>query len=357
MYKHLLISLVVALSAQRLAAAETAAPVREDMTVARVPDPKAKVLPLISVKQNRFVDASGAPVLFRGMSIADPDKLASQGVWNRELFAAVKEMGANLVRLPVHPAAWRRRTPEAYLKLLDQAVDWCTDLGIYVIVDWHSIGNLQSEMFQDPQYNTTKTETFEFWRTASRHFAGHHTVAFFELFNEPTHYNGMLGDMSWSEWRGLNEEMIRIVRYWARDTVPLVAGFDWAYDLDQVHYDPIRAEGIGYVVHPYAFKRSEPWEPKWEENFAFVSSRYPMIATEIGFEQKEGEKVDDNHYGNRITRFLEQRGISWVAWVYDPQWWPQMLTSFDGFKRTPCGDFFRDAMHRAPAPLLEKRGR
>jgi hypothetical protein len=313
------------------------------------------VLPRISVHGNHFVDPSGAAVLFRGLSVADPDKLQEEGRWNRELFAAVKDMGANLVRIPVHPADWRRRTPRGCLELLDQAVDWCTDLGIHVIIDWHSIGNLKSGMFQEPIYNTSLAETLDFWRVIAMHFTGHNTVAFFELFNEPTHYNGMLGALSWSDWRELNEEMIGVIRYWDKDTIPLVAGFDWAYDLDAVHYDPVRAEGIGYVTHPYANKRPQPWEPRWEEDFAFVADRYPMIATEIGFGLKPGETIDDSHYGNRITRFLEQRGIGWMAWVFDPAWQPRMLETFDGFRLTGSGEFFKQAMHRPPAPPAQKR--
>ncbi|HTL68743.1 MAG TPA: glycoside hydrolase family 5 protein [Lacunisphaera sp.] len=318
------------------------------------PNPKAALLPLIAVKGNRFVDPTGTPVLFRGVSVADPDKLSGQGRWNRELFAAVKDLGANLVRLPVHPVAWRERTPEGYLPLLDQAVDWCTDLGLYVIIDWHSIGNLKSGMFQSPMYDTSIPETLGFWRTIAQHFRGHHTVAFYELFNEPTHYNGMLGTMSWAEWRELNEEMIGVIRYWDKETIPLVAGFDWAYDLDPLHYDPVRAEGIGYVTHPYANKRPQPWEPKWEENFAFAARRYPVIATEWGFDLKDGETIDADHYANRLTRFLEERGISWVAWDFDPEWGPRMLKSFDGFALTGFGQFAKEAMHRPPAPLLEK---
>jgi endoglucanase len=310
---------------------------------------KAKVLPLIAVKGNRFVNPAGEPVLFRGVSIADPDKLEGQGHWNRELFVAVKDLGANLVRLPVHPVAWRERTPAAYLALLDQAVDWCTDLGLYVIIDWHSIGNLKSGMFQAPMYETSTAETLAFWRTIALHFRGHNTVAFYELFNEPTHFNGMLGTMTWTEWRQLNEEMIGVIRFWDKERIPLVAGFDWAYDLNSLHYEPVRAEGIGYVTHPYANKRTQPWEPKWEENFAFAADRYPVIATEWGFGLKEGEVVDDNHYGNRITRFLEQRGISWMAWVYDPQWGPSMLKSFDGFELSGFGQFVKEALHRPPA--------
>ena len=67
--------------------------------------PDAKKLPLISVKGNRFVDPTGKTILFRGVSIADPDKIESQGHWNKDFFVKVKETGATVVRIPVHPVA------------------------------------------------------------------------------------------------------------------------------------------------------------------------------------------------------------------------------------------------------------
>ncbi len=313
--------------------------------------PNAKALPRITVKGNRFVNPAGEPVLFRGVAVADPDKLAGEGRWNRELFVAVKALGANIVRLPVHPIAWRERGADAYLALLDQAVDWCTELGLYVIIDWHSIGNLQSGMFQAPMYDTSVPETLTFWRTIAGHFQGDHTVAFYDLFNEPAHIRGLLDGMTWPEWRKLNERMIGVIRFFDQEAIPLVAGFDWAYDLTAVRREPVRADGIGYTVHPYEHQRTRPWEPKWEEDFGFVADRYPMLATEFGFDVKPGEPVDDAHYGNHITRYLEQRGIGWVAWCFDPEWGPRLLTSFDGFKLTPSGEFFREALHRPPAPV------
>jgi endoglucanase len=315
------------------------------------PSPKSDLLPRISVRGNRFVDPSGEPVLFRGLSIADPDSLVERGQWNRQLFVAVRDMGADLVRLPVHPASWRRRGKDGYLALLDQAVGWCSELGMHVIIDWHSIGNLQSGLFQPSggmDYETTKAETFDFWRTASIHFHSNTTVAFYELFNEPTHYGGTLGTMTWSEWRDLNEEMIAIIRSSDRETIPLVAGFDWAYDDTGFRYEPVRADGIGYVTHPYSNKRSEPWEPRWEEDFAFMAGKYPMIATEIGIGPNPGE-VEVGDYRNRITRFLEDRGISWMAWVFDPSWTPRLLKSWDGYQLSGNGEFFKAAMHRPPA--------
>lgn len=306
------------------------------------PDPKAKALPLIKVEGNKFITSEGKTILFRGLAISDPDKIERQGHWNKAHFEKVKEMGAMVVRIPVHPVAWRERTPEKYLELLDQAVEWCTDLGMYIIIDWHSIGNLGMELFQNPMYNTLKAETYQFWRTIAQHFTGHNTVAFYELFNEPTIYRGQLGSLPWSEWKQINENMINLIRAYDKEKIPLVAGLDWAYDLSPLHDDPVNAEGIGYVTHPYAHKRSQPWEPKWEENFGFAASQYPVVATEFGLGGFPGQK--DNGYGDSIIRYLEGKGISWVCWVFDPEWGPAMLKSWD-YSLTDGGAFFKKAMH------------
>jgi hypothetical protein len=303
-------------------------------------DTKKKVLPLIQVKGNKFVNPEGKTVLFRGLSIADPDKVERQGHWNKQLFVKVKETGANLVRLPVHPAAWQARKADKYINLLDSAVSWCTDLGMYAIIDWHSIGNLEMEMFENPIYITTKTETYDFWRKISQHFSGHNTVAFYELFNEPSTHHGQMGICSWADWKKLMENIITVIRSFDRETIPLVAGFDWAYDLTPLLIEPINAAGIGYVTHPYSNKRTIPWEPKWDGDFGFAAATYPVIATEFGFDQSTPVDVDGDHYGNSIIGYLESRGISWVAWCFDPEWRPCMLKNWN-YELTNSGEFFK----------------
>ncbi len=313
----------------------------------------SKQLPLISVRSNKFVDPDGNVVLFRGLCISDPDKLDMQGHWNRDYFAKIKDLGATLVRIPVHPVAWRERTPAQYFKLLDQAVGWCTELQMHVIIDWHSIGNLETGIFQDPMYETSKQETFNFWRTMARHYAGHNTVAFFELFNEPTTYRDQLGPVTWSDWKKTVETEITLIRGYNQQVIPLVAGFDWAYDLTPVHEAPIAAEGIGYTVHPYANKRSRPWEPKWEEDFGFVADKYPMVATEFGgFASPNasstntplaGRFAPSADYGPDIIKYLEGKGISWTVWCFDPEWSPSLLRNWD-FQLNSSGEFAKAAM-------------
>ncbi len=303
----------------------------------------AKKLVLIKVDGNQFVFVDGNRAHFRGLSIADPDKIEIQGEWNKKLFTDVKNLGANIVRIPVHPVAWRHRTPIEYIKLLDDAVKWATELKMYIIIDWHSIGNLKTGLFQDPMYITSYTETLSFWQTIAKHFAGHNTVAFYELFNEPTTFREELGSITWEEWRKMNEDMIRVIRAFDNETIPLVAGFDWAYDLTPLYIDPVNAQGIGYVTHPYGHKRTQPFEPKWEENFGFAASKYPVFATEFGFTLGDASMKDNIEYGKAIIKYLEDKGISWAWWVYDPNWYPQMIKSWDKRDLTDNGKFFKEA--------------
>jgi len=307
-------------------------------------NPHKKGLPFISVKGNEFINPKGETVILRGLAISDPDKLERQGYWNKKHFEEMKEMGANLVRIPIHPIAWRERTPEVYLKLLDDAVKWCTELKMYIIIDWHSIGNLKMELFQDSYYETTKKETYDFWRTIADHFEGNNTVAFYEIFNEPTLFFGCLGNMTWNEWKKINEDIINLIRAYDEETIPLVAGFDWAYDLKPIRDEPINAEGIGYTAHPYPFKRKKPWEPKWDEDFGFAKRKYPVLATEFGFSPEEIEKDENKGYGEIVIGYLEEREISWVGWIFDADWNPQMIKSWEGYELTGSGDFFKKAL-------------
>jgi aryl-phospho-beta-D-glucosidase BglC (GH1 family) len=342
-------------------------------------NPHAKDLPLISVKGNRFVTPDEKPILFRGIAISDPDKVERSGYWNKHHFEKVKELGGNIVRIPVHPVAWQERGAANYLALLDQAVDWCTELKMYVMIDWHTIGNLETEMFQDPMYVTTKQETYDFWRKIAAHFTGNNTVAFYELFNEPTNYRGQLGNISWSDWKKSVENMITIIRYSDKETIPLVGGFDWAYDLTPLRLEPINAEGIGYTVHPYANKSPEPWAATWEQNYGFAANTWPVFATEFShdamdmpelkdpakgfeldnfilldpakgavwgnFKTKPAEPIDfkGNHYGNQIIEYLEGKGISWTIWVFDPTWGGNKIKSWN-YELTPGAEFFSEAM-------------
>lgn len=301
----------------------------------------------IAVQGNKFVTAEGNEIVFRGLNASDPEKLSRNRHWNKQYFEEMKRWGANIVRFPVHPTSWRLGGID-YMKLLDEGVQWATELNMYVIIDWHSIGNLKSELFQADMYETTRKETFEFWRTMAKHFKDNTTVAFFELYNEPTVGNGQFGICSWQDWKALNEEMITIIRAHGAKTIPLVAGFNWAYDLTPVANEPINAEGVAYVSHPYPMKREKPWEDKWTKDWGFVAEKYPLLLTEIGFCGADDKGahipvISDESYGDAITKYCHDKGISYVVWVFDPNWSPMLISDWN-FTPTRQGKYFKKVL-------------
>ena len=317
----------------------------------------------IRVEGNSFVDENGKTFVFRGVSIADPDKLSKENQWNRRLFEEVKRWGANTIRVPIHPHTWRERGQADYLALIDQAVIWANELDIYLIIDWHSIGYLASGTYQHPLYVTDRQETVRFWHEIAYRYQGIPTTAAYELFNEPTTLQEPWGDTQWAEWKALNEQMIDVIYAMDAQVIPLVAGFNWAYDLTPIKMSPIDRPGIAYTCHPYPQKaQPEPVSKDnffalWEEKWGFASKTYPMICTELGWVQPGGygahvPVMNDGSYGPHIVEFMESRGVSWTAWVFDPRWAPTMINDWD-FTPSEQGAFFRQVMqakaNREPA--------
>jgi len=307
-------------------------------------------VPWIRVEGNRFVNESGETVVFQGVNIRDPHNLERDGRWDESLFREAKNWGADLVRLPIHPRAWRQRGQDEYLELVDQAVEWARGLGLYLILDWHSIGNLATEKFQNEMYITTMDETLDFWDRVSERYLDEPVVVMYELYNEPTVSGDRFGKMTWAEWKKMNEEMIRTIRKNHTRSVILVAGFDWAYDLTMAGDDPVDAPGIAYVSHPYPEKRRAPWEEQWQKDWGFLAEKYPLILTEIGFALPDEPGVHmpvhgDETYGRTLVDFSAERGISWVVWCFDLKWAPFMFTDWN-YTPTRQGKFFREVMTR-----------
>jgi len=302
----------------------------------------------IRVQDNAFVNQNGQRVIFRGLCFSDLHKLVNDGKWNKAHFQMAKEWGVNIIRLPVHPLFLRERGITEYLTYLDQGIQWAEELRLYVIIDWHSIGNLKEKKFSRDIYMTTQQETFDFWETIARRYKGNSVVAFYELFNEPASFFANLGSLSWSEWKVFCENMIDLIYAIDKTKITLVAGLNWGYLLNEVMEDPIERENIAYVTHPYPQKVSQPWEPKWEKHFGHVADKYPVFATEFGFMSADEKGahipcISDESYGKRIMNYFGKKKISWTVWCFDPDWPPTLITSWD-YNLSLQGKFFKNVL-------------
>ncbi|MBR4842713.1 MAG: glycoside hydrolase family 5 protein [Bacteroidaceae bacterium] len=297
----------------------------------------------VQVDGNKFIDPDGNEIIFRGLCFSDPVKLVRDRQWNERYFDEASRWGANVVRFAVHPQNINSMGWDRTFQAMDQGIEWAKQRGMYVIMDWHSIGNLKEERYTSGMYNTTKEETFKFWRTVAQRYKDEPQVALYELFNEPT-INGT-GPCTWTEWKQLQEQIIDTIRTYNPHAVCLCAGFNWAYDLTPVATEPIARENVAYVSHPYPMKRDQPWEEQWEKDFGYVADTYPVICTEIGFclENEPGAHVpvmSTDVYGDHITKYFEKKGISFTVWCFDTSWAPMLISDWD-FTPTTQGRFFK----------------
>jgi len=297
----------------------------------------------VRVEGNKFIDPDGKEIIFRGLCFSDPVKLVREGQWNERYFAKAANWGANVVRFAVHPSNINSFGWEETFQAMDQGIEWAKLHNLYVIMDWHSIGNLKEERYTSEMYNTTREETFKFWQNVARRYKDEPQVALYELFNEPT-VNGT-GPCTWTEWKELQEQIIDTIRTYNPKALCLCAGFDWAYDLTPVAAEPVARSNVAYVSHPYPMKRSQPWEQQWEKDFGYVAETYPVICTEIGFclENERGAHVpviSTEEYGERITKYFEKKGISFTVWCFDASWAPMLISDWD-FTPTTQGRFFK----------------
>ena len=276
----------------------------------------------LQTKGNRIVNGTAEIVRLKGLMIPDPARLAGERRYTRTLFETVAATGANVIRIPVHPQFWAR-DPDYLRHYLDPAVRWAGELGMYVILDWHSIGNEATGYApQVPElFCHTDAMTTNFWEHVAFHFKDEPQVIF-EIFNEPQ-------NISAADWRSCANRLVRVIRAQRARQLIIVGGLEYGRKLDWVLREPVAGENITYASHIFpSHARSG-----WDHDFGSVAARYPVVITEWGFiDKKQTPNPPDGYlsgdagtYGDPLMSYLAERGIGWVACWFDEQWQPAML--------------------------------
>lgn len=305
----------------------------------------------LRVTGGKLVDAEGEQVVLEGLGFAAIGDAKSIGKWNEDYFANARSWNAELIRLPVNPADYRG-APEQTLLDLDDAVAWCRKHGMYLIIDYHVIGNATQGLFQFPDaLSTTWPEAEAFWATVSARYADQPTVAFAEIYNEPAALEYLGGSWSFADWKQHADALVAVVREHAPKTIPVLAGLDWAYDLSAGGDRPFADPDIVLADHPYPGRAKTNRQAAWDAAFGYLAARYPFILTEFGFDPNDqvdasGTYRADLSYGREIVHYARDKSMSWTPFVFfNDSGWPMPLFSDWGtLAPTYSGQFFKDVL-------------
>ncbi len=308
----------------------------------------------LHVLGNHIVNEEGQTIRLRGVNFEDPfmlEKGANEnGVVDNhfskiaEDFARVKALGVNVVRLPVYPGYYFLVGGDKYLTTyVDRMIDLAEQNGLYAIISYHVIGKpggwyeSDSDTTMLPNYPakvhyTDTNMTVAFWNKVTTRY-GQRKHVLFEMYNEPV---GMLDptndDFTWAKWRPTGQLLITTIRQHS-DNIILGSGPKYTGDLSDVPTNPYTDSNLVYVAHiyPNTVPKGDDQITEWERRFGFLSSTYPVIVSEWGFHNgAKDETVNGTLEGfaKPLIDYLDQKNISWVAYVYHPPYdEPPMLES------------------------------
>ncbi len=318
----------------------------------------------LTVQGNKLL-ADGKPVTLRGVAVGDPI-LARQGRPLSDYARIAHDWHANVVRISLHPSEWENLPHAQVLDTLGREIQAALDNGMYVILDWHTIGwpdgyyeKIEKDWTDDPKdlYNSNFALAKSFWDEVSARF-GKDGRIIFELWNEPVRTKKEEDEdipPEWEQMKPFFAELLAVVRAHSANVV-LATGNDWAYDLRGIREDPLPGENVAYCWHIYA-NTDDNDEAQWAEHLDELQKVAPVMVTEWGFQEHTDESFRGTakSFGTKFVRdFLEGRHLHSTAWCWHPDWTPVMLKT-DWKTPTPMGRFVMDYL-AAPEKMGAGKG-
>lgn len=249
----------------------------------------------LHVKGTKIVNEAGKTVVLKGVS--------THGIaWypayvNKQCFRSFQKMGANTVRLAFYSDDSAGYNKSLYAKV-DEGVKAATELGMYVILDWHILSD------GNPKTNEGKAK--EFFTYFAKKYAGQPNVLY-EICNEPN------GDVTWKrDIKPYAERMIRLIRKYDKKAVIIVGTPTWSQDVDVAADDPIRNQSnIAYALHFYAATHKEWIRDKLK---AANKKGFPVIVTEYSICDASGNGAIDTKEAKAWMKLLKQYKVGRIAW-------------------------------------------
>ena len=273
----------------------------------------------------------------------------------------IRELGFDVIRLPINLHSMTQDSSDysldpLFLFFLDQIIDWCEELGLYVILDNHSFGNdFRSNIGIDKVL-------IRVWSQLARHLNDRSDFVFYEILNEP--YG--VDDLVWGRIQG---DVIDTIRSVDEDRVVVVGPANWnsfknlslmpQYSDNRLiytfhFYEPFlfTHQGANWVtpsmvsVEDIPFPYNSESMPRVSSELAgtWVGAAYsgyyregnllhieeqldiamefakirdvPIFCGEFGVFNKNAPRYDRNEWYRVVRKAFEVRGIPWIMWDY-----------------------------------------
>ena len=252
----------------------------------------------LQVSGTKLTDESGNIIQLRGVSTHGiswfPDYV------NYDAFATLRDdWGANVVRIAMYPEEYNGYLSggdKAALKqIIDNGVNYATELGMYVIIDWHVLNYAPSRHTQ---------EACDFFAEMASKYSGHDNVIY-EICNEPV-------GADWnSDIKPYAETVIGTIRKYDDHALILVGTNTWSQDVDSVVGNTLDDGNVMYVAHFYAGTHKENIRNKIS---TALNAGVPVFISECSICDASGNGGIDYASASEWLDFMNSNQLSFIAW-------------------------------------------
>ena len=256
----------------------------------------------LSVKGADLVDAKGRKFQLRGISTHGINWDVGYPYVNKAAFKTLRDdWGVNAVRLAMYTSEYNGYcaggSKAALRNQIYKGVKYATDLGMYVIIDWH--------ILNDGNPKTQVAEARRFFATMAKKYKKQKNIIY-EICNEPN------GGVDWNTIKTYADTIISTIRKNSPNAIILVGTPTWSQDVDAVAANPVASKkNVMYTLHFYAGTHKDNIRNKLT---AARNAGTPVFISEFSICDASGNGGIDSTSANAWKKLINDNNVSYVGW-------------------------------------------
>ena len=275
----------------------------------------------------------------------DGDQPANVANFGKQDFEDIKSLGADITRVYIRFEEFSSGVPDYIIpdwlwKRIDDAVAWCTELKLYMIIDFHNNCDGDSKTRPDVEKMLEKI-----WTQVASRYKDSSEYVLYEIMNEPHMKSGNIA-ADVSKWNKIQGKILKLIRTIDTKHTVIVGAEDWNsvtqllklpdYKDDNIilnfhDYSPMLfthqgATWTGYkyvtkVPFPYSKEKQpvlSPDAPEWLKNeiknYSETSKEEVLckpLDDAVKFANKRGLPLMCNEYGVSMQYADNEERINW----------------------------------------------
>jgi endoglucanase len=257
----------------------------------------------LQVAGTQLLDQAGAPIQLKGVSSTNwetipygeskPALAYMRDNWKLSVIRAAMGVDTGAVSYLSNPTGAQSK--------VDEIVQHAIELGVYVLVDWHT-----------EQGVTQQAYAVAFFSAMAAKYGAYPNVIW-EPYNEPNGY-------TWPQIKLYHEAVVAAIRAVDPDNLIVLGTPNWSEYVDVAAADPVIGTNLLYTLHFYSCTHNQPFRAKGD---IAIAAGLPLFVTEFGATYSDGGLVSNNHNyvceneANLWFAWMAQNNLSGLAWKLD----------------------------------------